>query len=142
MFQIANTVTVLRDGKTIVTKPIEELDENQLIAYMVGRELTNLYPPATHRVSDEEVFAVEGWSVPHPSIPGKMLLDNIHIHARKGEILGIAGLMGAGRTELALSIFGADYKKTAGTLRIAGKEKVFRGPDDAIRGGVSYVTED
>lgn len=142
VFQIANTVTVLRDGKSIITKPIEEINENTLITYMVGRELTNLYPTATHTVQGEKVFEVEGWSVPHPNIPGKMLLDDIHIHAKRGEILGIIGLMGAGRTELALSVFGAEYRKTAGTLRIKGKETKVRSPEDAIRNGISYVTED
>ncbi|MCH1981463.1 sugar ABC transporter ATP-binding protein [Ruminococcus sp. OA3] len=142
VFQIANTVTVLRDGKTIVTKSIRDIDEGELIAYMVGRELTNLYPESTHQVLKETALEVQDWSVINESIPGKMLLNKISIHANRGEILGIAGLMGAGRTELALSLFGAACKPVSGTLKINGQEKKIHSPKEAIENGISYVTED
>ena len=141
IFRLADTVTVLRDGKTIVSKPIGELTENDLIAYMVGRELTTIYPESTHK-SGDVIFEMEAWSANHPTIPGRKILDNISINARKGEILGIVGLMGAGRTELALSIFGAGYKNCAGRLKLNGKEVKIRSPKAAIDNGVAYVTED
>lgn len=143
VFRIADTATVLRDGKTVITKLMGDLDENELIQHMVGRELTNLYPKLAHTVlTGTSALEVANWSVSHSSITGKMLLDDINIYANKGEILGIVGLMGAGRTELALSIFGADYKNTSGILKINGKEKKINSPKDAIRSGISYVTED
>lgn len=142
IFQIADTATVLRDGRTIITKPVAELTEEELIGHMVGRTLKNLYPVPTHTVQDETALEVEGWSVKHPELPGKYLLEDINFYARRGEILGISGLMGAGRTELALSLFGADHHKCAGTMRIHGKEIKVRSPKDAIRAGIGYVTED
>ncbi len=141
IFEIAQTVTVLRDGQTITTRPISELDENSLISYMVGRELTNIYPTSAHEPKDV-ILEVEGWTVENENIPGEKLLDHISITARRGEILGIAGLMGAGRTEFAMSIFGAAYKKSAGTLKINGRECEIRSPKEAIAHGIGYVTED
>lgn len=141
IFEICDTVTILRDGQTIVTKPIEKINECDLIAQMVGRELNDLYPTCSH-TPQETIFEVKNWSVPNVNLPGKMLINNVSFHAKKGEILGIAGLMGAGRTELALSIFGAAYKKNSGILRVNGKEIENRNPRDAIRNGIGYVTED
>jgi D-xylose transport system ATP-binding protein len=139
VFRTADSVTILRDGKTVVTKPISELDEEKMIAYMVGRDLTEKYPRVEHTATDT-VLEVSNWSVPKP-YSDRMLLDNINIYARKGEIVGIAGLMGAGRTELAMSIFGV-LKNSAGVLKLNDKQIVINNPDQAISAGISYVSED
>ena len=121
---ISDTVTVLRDGKTITTQPIQELDENKMIAYMVGREMTDIYPPLKHQPGNEIVLEVKNWTVPDKKDPNKVLLDDINLKVKKGEIVGISGLMGAGRTEFAISLFGALEEKTStGKLYFKGKER-------------------
>ena len=139
VFKIADSVTILRDGKKIVTRPVEELDEDSVVSYMVGRDLTEKYP-RVKRVAMDTVLEIEDWSVPNLETE-RMLLDKISIHARKGEIVGISGLMGAGRTELAMSIFGV-LKNSSGTLRLNGKEVSIKSPEQAITAGISYVSED
>ena len=141
VFAVADRVTVLRDGKTIDTQEVSETNEEKLIALMVGRELTQRYPYALHEPR-ETVMKVRNWSVPNKTIPGKYFVHDVSLDVRAGEILGIAGLMGAGRTELAMSIFGAMKIENQGKLFIDGKECVFRSPRQAINGGISYVSED
>lgn len=142
IFAVADTVTVLRDGKTVVTKPVSELAEDSLINYMVGREMTNLYPRVTH-TQGETVLEVEDWFVENPANPEKPILNHLNMKIKKGEILGIAGLMGAGRTELALSIYGELKSKVHGNLILNGKSiKPFAASKEAIRHGIGYLSED
>ncbi|RHR31287.1 ATP-binding cassette domain-containing protein [Clostridium sp. AF19-22AC] len=142
--EISDTVTVLRDGRTITTRPIGELDENKMISYMVGREMTDVYPAKTHTPGEEVLFEVRGWTVPTRKNPEKNLLDQISISVRKGEIVGISGLMGAGRTEFAMSLFGAwQDKPCSGEIYFKGKKRErFRHPREAIDSGLMYLSED
>lgn len=143
VMSIADTITVLRDGRTVATKSIQEYNEQLLIADMVGRDMDGYYPECNHNPG-EIVLEVKNWTLPNWKTPGKHILDHVNINARKGEIVGIAGLMGAGRTELAMSIFGAlDEKITEGTLLLEGKpQKCFKEPREAIETGIMYLSED
>jgi D-xylose transport system ATP-binding protein len=138
---IADTVTVLRDGRSVGTFPAAGIDENRIISLMVGRELTDRYPrvPAN---PGETVMRVRRWSVANPDIPGKFAVKDVSFDVRRGEILGIAGLMGAGRTELVMSLFGAWRGAATGELEIGGRPVRIRSPRDAIRHGLALVSED
>ncbi len=144
VIKIADTVTVLRDGKTIATLDAKkgEVSENILIKHMVGREIDNIYPKRTHHRSEDVVFEVQKWSAYAPAL-GRNILHNINFKVKKGEIVGFAGLMGSGRTELALSLFGNPIGyRVSGDMLVKGKKKQFNHPEDAIRSGLAYVTED
>ncbi len=144
VIEIADTVTVLRDGQTICTLDAKkgEVSENALIKHMVGREINNIYPARNHKPSEEVVLEVKNWSAYDPSL-GRNVLNSINFNVKKGEIVGFAGLMGSGRTELALSIFGnPDNYQINGDLFINGEKKHFKHPYDAIAAGVAYVAED
>jgi ABC-type sugar transport system ATPase subunit len=141
VFRIADRITVLRDGKTITTCDTSDLNEARLIALMVGRELTQRFPRVKH-IPGEAVMEVKNWTVYDPEIEDRKAIDNISFTVRQGEILGIAGLMGAGRTELAMSIFGCYGIKVQGEIVINGQH--FKGgcPRKAIRKGINYLSED
>jgi putative multiple sugar transport system ATP-binding protein len=144
VIKIADTVTVLRDGKTICTLDAHkgEVTEPVLIKNMVGREIDNVYPSRTHAVSDEVVLSVEGWNAFNLKT-GRSVLQDISFNVRKGEIVGFAGLMGSGRTELARSIFGnPDGYRISGELFVHGEQVHYHHPHDAIEDGVAYATED
>ncbi|WP_018133184.1 xylose ABC transporter ATP-binding protein [Effusibacillus pohliae] len=141
VFQIADSVTVLRDGQTIATRPAAELTEEQVISLMVGRELTDRFPPLDHEIGDV-VMMVEAYTVPDPELPGRNVVDRVHFQVRAGEILGIAGLMGSGRTELAMSLFGEYPARGSGKVTIDGRPVTIRSASDAIRAGIALVTED
>lgn len=141
IFEIADSVTVLRDGETISTEKVSDLNENKIIAQMVGRELSQLYPAKRHTVGDT-ILEVENWTIADPENPERNMIDHVSFSAKKGEILGISGLMGAGRTELAMSIFGLYRPRAGGRIRIDGKEIRNTTPWEAIRNGISYVSED
>jgi putative multiple sugar transport system ATP-binding protein len=118
------------------------VSENALIKYMVGREIDNIYPKRENRHIGEIVLNVEKWNAYNPAL-GRSILKDIDFHVKKGEIVGFAGLMGSGRTELALSIFGnPDGYNISGEISILGSRKRFAHPQDAISAGVAYVTED
>jgi putative multiple sugar transport system ATP-binding protein len=142
---IAETITILRDGATVYTMRAdeEEITENKIIKYMVGREMDNIYPHRESCVTDEVLFEVKDWCA-YNAKSGQTVLKNINLKVHKGEIIGMAGLMGAGRTELALSIFGntPEYKITTGELYLEGNRVRFSSPKDAIKKGVAYATED
>lgn len=141
---IADTVTVLRDGRTVCTLDAHkgEVNEQVLIRNMVGREITNIYPPRKHTISDEVVMEVRNWSAYDPGL-GRYLLRDVNFKVRRGEIVGLAGLMGAGRTELALSLFGNPlHYRVSGELWLKGKQRRFSHPQEAIEAGLAYVTED
>ncbi|KGG80533.1 D-ribose transporter ATP-binding protein [Caloranaerobacter azorensis H53214] len=141
IFQIADTVTILRDGQTISTHSIEELDEDTIIKGMVGRELTERYPKVSHK-GEEVILEVKNFTVYDPNMPYRKLVDNVSFKVKKGEILGISGLVGAGRTELVMGIFGAYDKLVEGEIFLDGKKIEIKSPSDAIRYGLALVTED
>lgn len=141
VLEIADDITVLRDGQTIDTRKRDDMDKGTLIHLMVGRELNNIYPKVPHK-RGKLVFEVRDYSVKHPDIPGKLLIDHVSLQAYRGEILGISGLMGAGRTELFTSIFGAFREKGFGEILIEGKTVRIRNPIDALRNGYVLLTED
>jgi ABC-type sugar transport system ATPase subunit len=135
--QIADRVTVLRDGETVHEGPMPRRDFGELIRAMVGRELNDFYP-ARARKPGEVVLRVEGL---RRSSPGGLRLYDVTLNLRRGEIVGLAGLMGAGRTELVEAIFGASPPE-CGNILIDGKVVVVRSPEDAIRQGMALITED
>lgn len=137
---LADTVTILRDGQTISTDPIEELTEDKIITKMVGRELTELFPYEQREISDENVLEVKNYSTVDET--GKKVINNVSFTLKKGEILGFSGLMGAGRSELFISLFGGFKGKKFGTVYIDGKETNIKKPAGAIKEGLAYVSED
>ncbi|OQX29203.1 MAG: ABC transporter ATP-binding protein [Spirochaeta sp. LUC14_002_19_P3] len=142
VIRIADTVTVLRDGKTICTLGKEEVSESKLIKHMVGREINNVFPKREHQISNEVLFELKNWNAVLPNTSQSVLSD-VSFKVRKGEIVGFAGLMGSGRTELARSIFGnPDGYRISGTLIIEGQKKHLPHPEQAIEAGIAYVSED
>jgi D-xylose transport system ATP-binding protein len=141
VFALADTITVLRDGRSIDTRPTEELTEEMVISLMVGRELTELFPRVEHTPGDV-VLEVRRLNAFDGDEPSKQVLHDVHLHVRKGEIVGVAGLMGAGRTELATAIFGGYEGKTEGEILVNGKLVRLQSPLDGIRNGIALVSED
>ena len=141
VFAIADTVTVLRDGQTVGTYSIDEINEDKVISLMVGRELKERYPRMQANPGDA-VMRVSGYSVMNPDVPGKKVIDNVSFEVRRGEILGIAGLMGAGRTELVMSLFGSYAGASSGEVEIDGKRVKIKKTEDAIKHGLALVSED
>ncbi|MGC5170713.1 multiple monosaccharide ABC transporter ATP-binding protein [Micromonospora sp. DT81.3] len=140
--KVADSVTVIRDGKTIETIPKSEVTEDRIIRDMVGRDLEHRYPDHTPDIG-EELLRVEDWTAYHPQDSTRVMVDNVSIHVRAGEIVGIAGLMGAGRTEFAMSLFGRSYgSKISGKVFLRGKEIKTRTVSEAIDNGLAYATED
>lgn len=140
--QIADRIAVLRDGETIgdVT-PISEITLDQIIARMVGRDIKDMFPKADF-TPGEVTLEVNNLTVTNPEMPGSYLVNDASFVARKGEILGISGLMGAGRTELVGGVFGAYPGQTAGEVKLNGKQLDIRSPRDAIDAGIALLTED
>ena len=144
VISIADKVTVLRDGQSIVTLDAKkgEVDENILIKNMVGRSIDNIYPTRDKKVTGEVILEIRNWNAYDP-MRGRKILKDVNINLRKGEVVGITGLMGAGRTELALSLFGnPDGYQIDGEMFIKGKPVKFSNPEAAIKEGLAYVTED
>lgn len=142
--KVCDSITVLRDGATIETLDASggKISEDRIVKGMVGRELTDRYPKRISKVGDI-LFEIKDWNVYHPDYSDRKMVDNVSINVRKGEVLGIAGLMGAGRTELAMSIFGRTYgQKISGKIIKNGKEIHIKNVQDAIDAGIAYVTED
>lgn len=142
--QIADSITILRDGKTIQTldNADKKIDENIIVKGMVGRELTNRYPERNPNIG-EILYEVKDWTVHHPNDKNKVVIDKVNFNIRKGEIVGIAGLMGAGRTEFAMSMFGKSYgTNISGSMHIHGKEVTSNNVSEAIENGLAYVSED
>ncbi len=145
LFRVSDNMTILRDGQTVRSYSLKEdnVSEKDVIRDMVGRDLTNLYPERNPKIKDEIAFEIKNWSVYHPLDPERQILKDVNLHVKRGEIIGIAGLMGAGRTELAMSVFGKSYgKKITGQLFKNGKEVQFQNVASAIKNGVAYVSED
>jgi ABC-type sugar transport system ATPase subunit len=139
VFDIADRITILRDGKTIATHNKSDLDENRLIALMVGREVTNIYPRRP-RTPGEVVLEVKNWTVYDPDI-NKTVAD-VSFKVRKGEVLGMAGLIGAGRTELVMSFFNFWGRRSAGQIFLEGKEIDSKDAGTTIAAGISLASED
>lgn len=144
VLSIADTITVLRDGETICSMEAnsENITESLIIKNMVGREIDDYYPKRSFKPSMDVVFEIKNWCAYDPKV-GRQILNHINLNVRKGEIIGIAGLMGAGRSELAQSVFGnvKEYK-LSGELFLNKKKVNFKHPKDAINAGIAYVTED
>ncbi|MBK0332624.1 ATP-binding cassette domain-containing protein [Brachybacterium sp. MASK1Z-5] len=146
--EIADTTTVIRDGSTI-----ETIDMHggaaagralipRIIKGMVGRDMDSMFPERSVEIG-EEVLRIEDWHVTHPTQPDRTLVDGVSLTARAGEVVGIAGLMGAGRTELAMSVFGRSYgREISGKVFMHGRPANVRGVADAIGSGIAYVSED
>lgn len=142
---VADKITVVRDGSTIETlvKGVDDFSEDRIIKGMVGREIADRFPKR-HGVKIGDVnMEVKNWTVYHPLYSERKVVDNVSIKVRKGEVVGISGLMGAGRTELAMSIFGKSYGTgISGTLLLNGKEVHLKSAREAIEHKLAYVTED
>jgi ABC-type sugar transport system ATPase subunit len=141
VFRMSDRITVLRDGRTVGTDQTSALDEPRVIARMVGREVGDIFPEAVHE-RGEVIFEVRGMTVEDPNVKGKLLVKDVSFNVRRGEVLGIAGLMGAGRSELLMSIFGAWPGRATGEVYVEGRRAEITRPSDAIRYGIGFVTED
>jgi D-xylose transport system ATP-binding protein len=141
VFRLSDRITVLRDGRTVSTDATTTLDTQRVIARMVGREVSEIFPTIRHQPQNV-VFEARGVRVEDPNVPGKLLVDNVSFSVRRGEVLGIAGLVGAGRSDLMMSIFGAHPGRTAGKFFVAGSVVDIDQPSDAIAAGIGFVTED
>ena len=142
--QIADRITILRDGATIETlnKSVDEISEPRIIKGMVGREINDRFPARESNIGDV-TFEIKDWTVYHPLYLGRKVCDGVNLNMRKGEVVGISGLMGAGRTELAMSVFGRSYgADISGELFLDGKPVNFKRVKDAISSRVAYITED
>ena len=142
---VADDITILRDGKTIetLTKGVDDISEDRIIRGMVGREIEDRFPKRSGVQIGDVSLEVEHWNVYHPIWTERKVVDDVSFHVRSGEVVGFSGLMGAGRTELAMSIFGCSYGTgISGTIKIHGKEVKLHSPRQAIDAGLAYVTED
>ncbi|SEG09904.1 putative multiple sugar transport system ATP-binding protein [Butyrivibrio sp. Su6] len=141
---VADKITVIRDGATIetLTKGVDDFSESRIIKGMVGREISDRFPKRVPNIGDVSM-EVKNWNVYHPLHKDRKVVDDVNIYVRKGEVLGISGLMGAGRTELAMSIFGKSYgENITGQILLNGKEVQLNTVKSAIKHGLAYVTED
>jgi D-xylose transport system ATP-binding protein len=141
VFRLSRRITVLRDGRTIATEPAAVVDEQQIIAKMVGRQVSQVFPARARAVGD---MALEARHITAESqdIPGKLAVNDVSFTAHCGEVLGIAGLMGSGRSELLMSLFGCFPGRVSGEIAINGHRVDIRRPADAIAAGIGFVTED
>lgn len=141
---VADKITVIRDGSTIETldKKTDDISEGRIIKGMVGREISDRFPKRTKKIG-EVMMEVKNWNVYHPLYMERKVVDDVNINVRKGEVVGISGLMGAGRTELAMSLFGKSYgNNISGQLFINGQEVHLDSVQEAIKHKLAYVTED
>ncbi|HXC34442.1 MAG TPA: sugar ABC transporter ATP-binding protein, partial [Candidatus Acidoferrales bacterium] len=134
IFRISDTITVLRDGQYIETRPATELDHDTLVKLMVGRKISEMFPKRNVAPNGEVIFEVEG-------LTRRGLFENISFKVRKGEVFGLAGLMGAGRSEVMETVFGL-RRADAGTIKVHGRSVRIKSPADGIRNGIAFITED
>jgi putative multiple sugar transport system ATP-binding protein len=142
--KVADSITILRDGATIETLDVkkDKITEDRIIKGMVGRDLVNRFPPRVPHIG-KVIFEVKGWNVYHPTNSERKVIDNVNLNIRKGEVVGIAGLMGSGRTEFAMSIFGKSYgTRISGEVFKDGTRINTNDVSKAINNGIAYVTED
>jgi ABC-type sugar transport system ATPase subunit len=140
VFRMSDRITVLRDGKTVGTDAAKDLTIEKVIARMVGREVGDIFPKTAHEFGETalEVRNLTAFEIE----TNKKLVDDISFSVRRGEVLGIAGLMGAGRSELLMSIFGAHQGKVSGEIVVEGRKVSINSPAEAIQEGIGFVTED
>jgi putative multiple sugar transport system ATP-binding protein len=144
VIKVADRITVIRDGKTIDTMDVKKGDvsEDRIIKAMVGRDLSERYPPRVPKIGDV-LLEVKNWSVYHPQHTDRHMIKGVNLNVRAGEVVGIAGLMGAGRTEFAMSLFGRAYgKRVSGEVMMHGKSVDVSNIPKAVEAGLAYVTED
>jgi len=140
--KVADRVTIIRDGRTIETLDHAEITEDRIIRGMVGRDLTSRFPDRTAQVG-EELLRIADWTVHHPLHRSRVVVDHANVKVHAGEVVGIAGLMGAGRTELAMSVFGRSWgTNISGTVYKRGEPIDVRTVQAAVRHGLAYATED
>ncbi|WP_056588228.1 multiple monosaccharide ABC transporter ATP-binding protein [Cellulomonas sp. Leaf334] len=142
--EIADTTTIIRDGRTVETLDMvaDEVTQERIIRGMVGRDLGHRFPPHESHIGDE-VLRIEDWTVHHPTDPERVVVEGANLTVRAGEIVGLAGLMGAGRTELAMSVFGRSYgSRITGKVFLHGQEIRVASVSEAISHGIAYATED
>jgi putative multiple sugar transport system ATP-binding protein len=142
--RVADSITVLRDGTTVETINCrtQTISEGRIIKSMVGREMSERYPPREPHVG-ETLFEIRNWRVEHPLHAGREVIKNVSFHVKRGEVLGIAGLMGSGRTELAMSVFGRAYgRNVTGQALMENREIDLSSIQRAVKNGLAYVTED
>lgn len=141
---VADQITILRDGSTIETiiKETNMIDENRIIRGMVGRDIVDRFPKRNHQVGDI-IFEIKDWVVHDPMNTERKVIDGVNFNVRAGEVIGLAGLMGSGRTELAMSLFGRSFgTKISGEVYKNGKKIDLKTIEQAVKNGVAYVTED
>lgn len=141
IFKLTDTVSVMRDGKMIITEKTANLTSEKLVSCMIGRELKNMYPN-TETKPGEVIFEIQNYSVRHPEYQGKQIVSDVNMVFRGGEIVGISGLLGSGRTELMMAVTGGYRVQGNGTVMLHGKEVHFTNPKAAIQAGIGFVTED
>lgn len=141
VFAMSDRITVLRDGRTVAGFTAQEATKDGVIAAMVGREVGDIFPQTKHEFGDV-ALSIKNLNVYSPDTPDRKLVDNVSFDVRRGEVLGIAGLMGAGRSELLTAIFGAWQAKYSREIEVEGKRVAINSPSDAIRSGLAFVTED
>jgi len=141
VFEMSDRITVLRDGRTISTDHAIDLNKSAVIAAMVGREVGDIFPKAQHDFG-EVALSVEHLTTYSTDAADKKLVDDVSFFVHKGEVLGIAGLMGSGRTEMLMTIFGAWRGRSSRSIKVEGRDVVVTSPRDAIRHGIGFVTED
>lgn len=144
IFEICTRVVVLKDGKFVRTAPTTETNHDEVVSWMVGREVSDLYPERSepHSVTGDTALEVRNWTVPSPTPGQRNVVEGVSFRLERGEILGLYGLVGAGRTELLRSIFEGRGSGATGELFLDGKPVSFRGPNEAITQGLALVTED
>lgn len=141
VFEMSDRITVLRDGKTVGTNDAKDLSVEKVIALMVGREVGDIFPKTSHEFG-ETILEVKNLSVYDLDVSDKKLVKDVSFAVRKGEVLGIAGLMGAGRSELLMGIFAAWNGKVTGDVFVEGNQVKIDSPSEAIKNGIGFVTED
>ncbi|MCD9186486.1 MAG: xylose ABC transporter ATP-binding protein [Pyrinomonadaceae bacterium] len=141
VFAMSDRITVLRDGKTVGTSNASDLTKDKVISLMVGREVGDIFPKTAHEFG-ETVLEIKDLNAYDFDNPNKKLVKDVSFSVKKGEVVGIAGLMGAGRSELLMSIFGAWQGKSSGEVFVEGKKVEISSPADAIKNGIGFVTED
>jgi D-xylose transport system ATP-binding protein len=140
-FRITDTITVLRDGRAVTTQPTKDLTLEAVVKYMVGREMKERFPKG-NRKPGNVIFEVEDLHADDPNKAGQTLLNGVSFNLRRGEILGVAGLMGSGRTELVMTLFGEYGRITGGKIKLDNREVQPRSASEAIADGISLVPED